>query len=228
MNPDIGELSADEVQAIQEMRRKRQQHRVATKIKFPEILIPSIEEVSAIALQYNKHITGLRPGQYECIADLLQQKDVLAIIPTGGGKSLIWLIPAIIIQRVQNSPFAPLPLVVVIVPFLATMESHLANFMKWGLAASSNESLEFLRTKITNCCWMYCTPEKFVRNEMFRTLIMGQSYRIRYVVNDEAHEYLVAWREDLLKCPGLVSEMLPNATIFTAVTNERQIVGLAA
>jgi RecQ family ATP-dependent DNA helicase len=214
MNADLGNLSAEEIQTIQELRRKRQLQLAVTKARFAEVAVPTIEEVASIALQFDRHITGLRPGQYECIADLLQQKDVVAIIPTGGGKSLIWLIPAIIIQRVQSGQFNPLPLVVVIVPFIATMESHLANFVNWGLAASSNESLEILRTKITNCRWIYCTPEKLVRNEMFRKLIVGHSYRIRYVVYDEAHEYLAAWREDLLKCPGLVSELLPNATIF--------------
>jgi hypothetical protein len=45
-------------------------------------------------------------------------------------------------------------------------------------------------------------------------LIQGQSHRIRYVVYDEAHEWLVDWRADLLKCPEIISELLPNATIF--------------
>ena len=110
MNPDLGELSAEEVQAIQEMRRKRQQQLVVTKVKFPEIAIPSFEEISAIAVQYDRNITGLRSGQYECIADLLQQNNVFAIIPTGGGKSLIWLLPAIIIQRSRMGKFVQLML----------------------------------------------------------------------------------------------------------------------
>ena len=38
--------------------------------------------------------TGFRPGQEEIIANLLDGQDVLAILPTGGGKSLVYQLAA--------------------------------------------------------------------------------------------------------------------------------------
>ena len=43
--------------------------------------MPSREQLNAIASHYDRNILELRPGQYECIAELIDQKDVVAIIP---------------------------------------------------------------------------------------------------------------------------------------------------
>ena len=111
MNAEVGELSAAEIQMIHDMRRERQQIRANSKVRFPEMTVAKMEDLAAIALQFDKNVTALRPGQYDCIADLIRQNNVVAIIPTGGGKSLIWLLPALIIKRIDTQGVAPPPLV---------------------------------------------------------------------------------------------------------------------
>jgi hypothetical protein len=64
--------------------------------------VAKMEDLASIAFQFDKSVTALRPGQYDCIADLIRQNNVVAIIPTGGGKSLIWLLPALIIKRIDT------------------------------------------------------------------------------------------------------------------------------
>ena len=117
---------------------------------------------------------------------------------------------------IHNDPsgFLPPPLVIVIVPFKATIESHCLKYSAWGSCASSNDTLETLRCKIATCNWLYCTPEKITRNEHFKSMISGQAHRIRYVVYDEAHESLADWRPELLKLPAVVASILPNVIKF--------------
>ena len=45
-------------------------------------------------------------------------------------------------------------------------------------------------------------------------MISGQAHRIRYIVYDEAHEWLGEWRPELLKLPDVVASILPNVINF--------------
>ena len=145
--------------------------------------------MATIARQYDPNISSLRPGQFECLADLIQQKSTIAIIPTEGGKSIIWLLLEIIARRGNHLQLLPPPLVVIIVPYKATIESHVKRYEAWGPCASSDESAETVRAKMAYCFFLYCTPEKIVRNLFFKTFIQSQAPRIRCIVFDEAHEW---------------------------------------
>jgi superfamily II DNA helicase RecQ len=172
------QLSSEERIVIEEMRRTQRQFQ---RYQNPFPLYPpmSVDQLLVIAKQYEGGISNFRPGQVESLNDLLRQKDCITIIPTGGGKSLIWLLLAVIGIRNDPSRVQPLPLAIVIVPFKATIESHFEKYKDWGLSATSNETVEILRQKIANCCWLYCTPEKIVKNEFFKSFIQGQAHRIR-------------------------------------------------
>ena len=61
-------------------------------IALPASQIPDCEELARIAHQKDASITALRSGQYEVIRSILENKDCAAFMPTGGGKSLIWLL----------------------------------------------------------------------------------------------------------------------------------------
>ena len=101
MDQRIGVLSEEETAMILSMRSRQhgQSGHAISRISFPNVAMPTKAAAEAMALQYDKSISQLRPGQYECIADLIEQRNVVAIIPTGGGKSLIWLWSAIIVKR---------------------------------------------------------------------------------------------------------------------------------
>jgi superfamily II DNA helicase RecQ len=96
MDQRCGVLSDEEVAMILAMRSRQQGQSgpANSRISFPNVPMPTKDAVEAMVSQFDRSISALRPGQYECIANLIEQKDVVAIIPTGGGKSLIWLLVA--------------------------------------------------------------------------------------------------------------------------------------
>ena len=66
-----------------------------------------------------------RPGQKQIIAAILGQKDALAVLPTGGGKSLCYQFPAVWRQQ----------LVIVISPLIALMKDQVASLNRLGIPA---------------------------------------------------------------------------------------------
>ena len=54
--------------------------------------IPDCEELTRIAQQKDASIVSLRSGQLEVIQSILANKDCAALMPTGSGKSLTWLL----------------------------------------------------------------------------------------------------------------------------------------
>lgn len=216
------QLSEEETKLILALRQQKTER---VRIPFPSYTLFKPEDILHFARQYEPKVTELRHGQYECLKDLMLQNDTIAIIPTGGGKSLIWLLLAVIGIRNDVHNSQPRPLVLVIVPFKSTIQSHVIKYNSWGLSMTSNDSSDSLRSKIECSIWIYCTPEKIVKNDFFKSLISGQAHRIRYVVYDEAHEWLADYRPDLLKCAGVIAEIVPNACLFacTATCSENDI-----
>ena len=69
---------------------------------------------------------SFRPGQRPVVEALLAGRDVLAVLPTGGGKSLCYQLPAL----VRNG------LVVVVSPLVALMQDQVAQLQRRGIAAA--------------------------------------------------------------------------------------------
>ena len=67
--------------------------------------------------------TTFRPGQQEIIEALCAGEDLLAVMPTGAGKSLCYQIPAILSER----------LTVVVSPLLALMDDQVAALKENGI-----------------------------------------------------------------------------------------------
>lgn len=68
-------------------------------------------------------MTDFRRGQKEVIADILAGKDVMAVLPTGGGKSLCYQFPSVALNKV----------VIVISPLIALMNDQVYSLEKMGL-----------------------------------------------------------------------------------------------
>ena len=123
-----------------------------------------------------------RPGQLDAVSAAMEGRDVLAIMPTGSGKSLCFQLPALELVGVT----------VVISPLVALMKDQADALRSKGIkVAVMNSSIPAaeLRAnaeaiKDSSAEFVYCTPER-IANPEFRELFRGQT--IDMVVVDEAH-----------------------------------------
>jgi ATP-dependent DNA helicase RecQ len=123
-----------------------------------------------------------RPGQKEIISSIMNGKNVLAILPTGGGKSICYQIPALI-----SPSFS-----IVISPLIALMKDQVDSINKReNVAAYINSSLDYRESEkvLQNVAQgiiklLYLSPEK-IDNKQFAERI--KSLKPSYIFVDEAH-----------------------------------------
>lgn len=125
-----------------------------------------------------------RPLQKEIIQNVLDGRDTLAILPTGGGKSLCYQIPALIMEG----------LTLVISPLIALMEDQVAQLDNLGIAAAYiNSSLS--RDEYKSACrqvqsgklkLLYVSPEG-LNTEKMQNLLHSPSVKVECITIDEAH-----------------------------------------
>ena len=129
-----------------------------------------------------------RPLQAEIIDSVLAHRDTLALMPTGGGKSLCFQIPALVMGH--DNPDKRLCLV--ITPLIALMRDQVANLQERGIhAAAIYTGLNYdkQRTALDNCLYgpyhfLYCSPER-LESEEFRKRLADLP--IGLIAVDEAH-----------------------------------------
>ena len=163
--------------------------------------------------------TSFRPGQEEVINHLMQKKKLLAVMPTGAGKSLCYQLPALLFENQT----------IVVSPLVALMDDQVIGLKDLGVKAERVHSgmPESKRTKI----WedfknkqikiLYISPESLMRNEMLNTL---KPLNISMFVVDEAH-CISKWGSDFRREYELLKELqnhFPEAIIsaFTATADE--------
>ncbi len=129
----------------------------------------------------------LRKSQREIVSSLLQGKDSLAIMATGGGKSICFQLPAILNEG----------LTLVISPLLALMEDQVRDLRSRNLPAatlhsnlSQLERREVLRN-LSNIRLLYTSPETLLSQPVWEKLCDRQ-LKITGLMLDEAH-CLVQW-----------------------------------
>ena len=133
-------------------------------------------------LQESFRLASFRPGQKEIISAVLNQKDVLAVLPTGGGKSLCYQFPAIYAQK----------LVIVISPLVALMKDQVHHLKRQGIAAGclfsgqteDEKRAVFSELEKSASCILYLSPER-AQKDGFKTWIKKKSIALFAV--DEAH-----------------------------------------
>jgi ATP-dependent DNA helicase RecQ len=82
-------------------------------------------------------ITSLRPGQPEALQHILDGKDVLAVMPTGSGKSLLYQLPSLILPGVT----------VVVSPLIALIKDQIDKMKKLGVAVARIDSTLTVRQR---------------------------------------------------------------------------------
>lgn len=132
-----------------------------------------------------KNIFGydsFRPLQHEIIKDVLDKKDTLVIMPTGGGKSICYQIPALIFEG----------LTIVISPLISLMKDQVVQMQQLGInAALLNSSLtpqEYNRNYVDvmdkKAKLLYLAPESIAKEEINNLL---NNVRVECITVDEAH-----------------------------------------
>jgi ATP-dependent DNA helicase RecQ len=127
-------------------------------------------------------LSSFRLGQKEIISSILAKKDVLAVLPTGGGKSLCYQLPAIALDQ----------LVIVISPLIALMRDQVMGLKRLGLRAGSlhsgqndSEKIEVFKDIQKGGSYiLYLSPER-AHKEGFKSWILKQ--KVALFAIDEAH-----------------------------------------
>jgi ATP-dependent DNA helicase RecQ len=143
---------------------------------------PSLEQ----ALKYHFGYDNFRPGQRQVIEDALQNRDLMVVMPTGGGKSLCFQLPALMKQG----------LTIVVSPLIALMQDQVealrnnnisATFLNSSLNAyqvrSREESILNGRVRL-----LYVAPERLLSERFLPFLdLVNEKVGISIFAIDEAH-----------------------------------------
>ena len=158
-----------------------------------------------------------RPLQSEIIASVLSGRDTLALMPTGGGKSICFQVPTLVMA--QDDPNKRLCLV--ITPLIALMRDQVANLQERGIHAAAiytGMSYDKQRVALDNCLYgpyhfLYCSPER-LESEEFRKRLADLP--IGLIAVDEAHcisQWGYDFRPSYLNIAA-VRELLPNVPVL--------------
>ena len=123
-----------------------------------------------------------RPLQAEIVQSVLDGRDTLALMPTGGGKSLCFQVPTMVMGG----------LCLVITPLIALMKDQVENLRKRDIRAAAiytGMSYEQQKTALDNCMWgpyhfLYVSPERLESQEFRERLAR---LPICLIAVDEAH-----------------------------------------
>ena len=186
-------------------------------------------------MSYNDHISeqmhatlkrvwgyeSFRTGQEEIIRAVLDGRDTLALMPTGGGKSITYQLPAIMREG----------LCLVITPLIALMKDQVDRLRRMGISAAaihSGISYHQIDIMLDNCVYgdvkfLYVAPERLA-TEAFRLRV--ERMRINLIAVDEAHcisQWGYDFRPSYLRIAE-VREKLPDVPVLALTASATKIV----
>ena len=163
---------------------------------------------------------SFRPNQETLISNILDRRDVFAVMPTGGGKSLCYQLPALLLEGTA----------VVISPLISLMKDQVDAARENGIAAAfMNSSLDQREManiermlKAGQVKLLYIAPERFAMPRFIETL---KGIPLSLFAIDEAHcisEWGHDFRPDYLALSA-VPEIFPNVPVaaFTATATPK-------
>jgi len=133
-------------------------------------------------LKIHYGFTSFRPGQEQVIHNVLEGKSTVVIMPTGGGKSLCYQLPALVLEGIT----------IVISPLISLMKDQVDSLARVGIPATFvNSSISPAETSkrledVTKGIYklLYIAPERFYSQEFVRAL---ENIKVSLFAIDEAH-----------------------------------------
>ena len=164
---------------------------------------------------------AFRPKQREIIDAVLAGRDTLALMPTGGGKSLTYQVPALMSEGIA----------IVVTPLIALMKDQVDRLRKLGIpavAVYSGMDSRKIEIALDNCTYgdvklLYIAPERLA-TEAFRVRL--RSMNVSIIAVDEAHcisQWGYDFRPSYLRIAEL-REYQPKATVLALTASATDIV----
>ncbi len=163
---------------------------------------------------------SFRPKQQEIVEAALEGRDVLAILPTGGGKSVCFQVPAMMREGIA----------LVVTPLIALMKDQVQNLNDRGIKAlcvNAGMSRREVELTLNNAAYgdfkfLYVSPER-LGTPLFRNYL--QAMDISFIVVDEAHcisQWGYDFRPDYLEI-GKLRELIDAPVIALTATATPQV-----
>lgn len=162
---------------------------------------------------------SFREGQEEIIKEILAGRDVLGVLPTGGGKSICYQLPALMMDGIS----------LVISPLISLMKDQVDALRENGIAASlinSSLSLEDYKKSLSEIRsgavkLVYISPER-LENDFFIDFL--KDFKVSFVAVDEAH-CISQWGHDFRPSYKLIPKLYETfdkvqITAFTATATK--------
>ena len=164
---------------------------------------------------------SFRANQAEIVDAILEGRDVLAIMPTGAGKSLCYQVPALCIERMT----------LVVSPLIALMQDQVSALRQAGVQAAALNSMQlpeeardvFDWVRADACRILYVAPERLERPAFLKLM---QEHPPALIAVDEAH-CISQWGKDFRPSYSRIASFVdqlparPPICAFTATATQR-------
>ena len=163
---------------------------------------------------------SFRPMQEDIVRTALEGKDVLAILPTGGGKSVCFQVPAMMREGIA----------IVVTPLIALMKDQVQNLTDRGIKAlcvNAGMSRREVELTLNNAAYgdfkfLYVSPER-LGTQLFRNYLSEMN--VSFIVVDEAHcisQWGYDFRPDYLHI-GQIRQLVDAPVIALTATATHQV-----